>query len=384
MNTIKINNVSYKYEFFWRDDPRISIYDFNGKLLPFPVHNYTEWASKDAFIGQLKNAQLLLTRNKKFHPYDKEHYKNCILCGKKNITTGFYSINNIRWETGVKHYINKHNIKPSGEFMDFIYRYMNSRVPDPKVVARINGIKIVKSNKKYLKIDRNQLLIMDALMRHGGEKVYKDKNNKNVYRYSEHAGLLDFNNSGLEKIIISGNTTRVDPNDDDIYLPRNMIEALDYEYIFHTHPPTPTPGGRVTCGILYEFPSISDIFHFIDHYNQGRTQGSIIIAPEGMYIIRKKDVNDKKIKINEDNFYIDTTNVIWKCQKKAIKKYGTKFTNDIFFSKIAQDKSYIDMINNTINKYKINIDYYSRIKDFRNEWIIDTVYLPVYITDLKN
>ena len=28
---------------------------------------------------------------------------------------------------------------------------------------------------------------------------------------------------------------------------------------------------------------MSDIFHFIDHYNDGRTQGSIIIAPEGMH-----------------------------------------------------------------------------------------------------
>ena len=59
--------------------------------------------------------------------------------------------------------------------------------------------------------------------------------------------------------------------------------------MFHTHPPTPFPGSRVVDGILYEFPSISDIYHFADHFNAGETQGSLIIAPEGMYIIRAQD-----------------------------------------------------------------------------------------------
>jgi hypothetical protein len=162
-----------------------------------------------------------------------------------------------------------------------------------------------------------------------------------------------------------------------------MIEALDYEYIFHTHPPTPRPGGRVHQGILYEFPSISDIFHFIYHYNKGRTQGSIIIAPEGMYIIRKKEVNDKHININEDKFYTDTQSIMWKCQNDSISKYGKKFSVDFFYYKISQDREYIDKINKVINKYKIHIDYYSRIKDLDNRWVIDTIYLPVYIMELK-
>jgi len=383
MNIIKINNVSYKYEFFWRNDKRDSVYDFNNKLLPYPIHSDSEWNDKETFLLQLLEIQHSLYNNDKFEPYNKHDYKNCLLCDKKNISTGFYSINNIRWETGMKHYIKKHNIKPSNEFIDYIYRIKNSKNMKSHVIARINGINIVKSNKKYLKIDRNQILIMDALMKHGGEKIYKDKKNKNIYRYSEHTGLLDFNNLGLEKIIISGNTTRVDANDDDIYLPRNMIEALDYEYIFHTHPPTPHPGSRANVGILYEFPSISDIFHFMDHYNEGRTQGSIVVAPEGLYIIRKKDVDDKKINIDENKFYHDTVNMMWKTQKESIDKYGIDITSDVFFSKISQDRTYIDMINKVINKYKIHIDYYSRIKDNQNRWIIDTIYLPVYIVELK-
>ena len=45
------------------------------------------------------------------------------------------------------------------------------------------------------------------------------------------------------------------------------MDASFYQYLFHTHPPTPKPGGRAGEGIVYEFPSIGDILHFIDHFN---------------------------------------------------------------------------------------------------------------------
>ena len=383
MNNIKINDVIYKYEFFWRNGINDKTYDSDNKLLPFPEHHdKIDWTDKDAFVQQLENVQRELYSNNKFIPYSNQEYKNCLLCDKKNITTGVYSVNNIRWENGTKHYIRKHNITPNDDFIDFIHRYQNSKSTKERVIARFKGYKVVKNDKRYLKLDRNQILIMDALMEHGGYKIYKDKKNKNIYKYSEHAGLLDFNNTGLEKIIVSGNTNILDAGDNDIYLPKNMIEAYDYEYIFHTHPPTPKPGARVTGGILYEFPSISDMFHFMDHYNDGKTQGSIVIAPEGMYIIRKKVVDDKKIFINEDKFYNDAMNIWRKIQINSINKYGTKFTTNMFYSKIAQDRSYINMFNKVLNKYKIHIDYYSRIHDGKN-WVIDTIYLPVYAIEFK-
>ena len=43
---------------------------------------------------------------------------------------------------------------------------------------------------------------------------------------------------------------------------------------------------------------VFDIFHFIEHHNQGKTQGSIIIAPEGLYIIKCINSN---LKINIKN-----------------------------------------------------------------------------------
>lgn len=377
MNTIKFGNKIYKYESFWRDNYDKKEYDSLNKELPYPEHHISQKLQNiESFLNKLYSVEDFLKDKEKFLKYEKP--KACLLCHKKNITTGLFSINNIRWEDGLNHYINVHNIKPSDDFIDFIYRYGNSK---KRTISRINGIKVIKSGKQYLKLERNQILIMDALMKHGGDKIYKDAKKKEIYRYSEHAGLLDFNNHGLEKIIISGNTTRVDSGDNDIFLPKNMIDAFDYEYIFHTHPPTPKPGGRVGLGILYEFPSISDLFHFTDHYNNGQTQGSIVIAPEGMYNIRKKTANDKLIEFNENIFYRQTNKTMWDCQRDAISMYGKNFTTNVFFSQIAQNTTFIDRINKVVNKYKLHIEYYPRIKDDNDKWIIDSVYLPIYVVE---
>ena len=53
---------------------------------------------------------------------------------------------------------------------------------------------------------------------------------------------------------------------------------------------------------------------------------------------------------------------------------------DYFYSKISQDKKYIDDINSVANKYKINIDYFPRVRDITGKWIIDSIHLPVFIT----
>ena len=194
-------------------------------------------------------------------------------------------------------------------------------------------------------------------------------------------GLLDFNNNKLEKIIISGNTTRVDLTDDEIFQPKNLEGSEDFEYTFHTHPATPYPGSRAKDGILYEFPSIGDMFHFYDHYNRGITQGSIIITPEGMYNIRKNLINDEKIFINENNFYKHFNKTIRTLEVEAIDKYGTKIKSDIFYSDIAQNMHYIDELNNMLKIYDLHIDFFSRIKDEKGRWVIDSVHLPVYSTE---
>lgn len=250
-----------------------------------------------------------------------------------------------------------------------------------KFISRTYEIK----KKKYIKITRNQLFILDALLNDGGhEKKYHDRYNN--LRYSEHFGMLDFNTHGLEKIIISGETERMDEHDEEILLPSDVPDALDYEYIFHTHPPTPLPGSRINQGILYEFPSISDIYHFADLYNDGETQGSIVLAPEGIYIITARS-NVKRIKYPKlQKVEEDMLKELRKIQEKAISSFDKNFNLEYFYKKIAKKtKKYLNEYNNLINKYwgkQIKILFKGRNKDKKTKkWLIDSFYLPVKVIE---
>jgi hypothetical protein len=388
MNTYKYNNTSYKLESIWNHsniDANFELQrDSNGQLYKDPVANINKWGGQDQFASRLSVVQEYIYKQNKYSKYDlkKDKDKECLICKKKDISTGIYNLNNNIWEDGLLHYINDHNIKPSDEFIELIYTYKLKT--NKTKIMRFKSELFTIADLKYIKVDKNQIMIMDALLKHGGySKKYLDFKDKNIFRYSEHAGLLDLNDNGLDKVLVSGKTTRVDKNDNEIYMPKNMTNILEYEYIFHTHPATKIAGGRVAVGILYEVPSISDIFHFIDHFNRGLTQGSLVIAEEGLYNIRKYEFDRKKIKIDEDDMYKNTRRVFNKIQDQAIEKYGTKFTASTFYSKIAQDREFIDVINKTLNKYKLQIDYYPRIKDKKGRWIIDDVYLPVYMTEIK-
>ena len=133
-----------------------------------------------------------------------------------------------------------------------------------------------KHTSRYIKINRNQIRIMESLMNDGGHsKKYYDKNNK--LRYSEHSGLLDFGKSSLQRIIINATPNISDEEDDIILLPNNIPDSFDFEYIFHTHPPTPGPISRIEDGIMYDFPSVSDIFHFIEHQSILHLQTAMIL-----------------------------------------------------------------------------------------------------------
>jgi hypothetical protein len=237
---------------------------------------------------------------------------------------------------------------------------------------------IIKRNKKsYVKISKNQMRILDALMADGGyDKKYYDSNNN--LRWSEHSGLLDFSKNKLDKIIVSAQTTRTDKDDHDIFLPLNMIEAYEYEYMFHTHPPTPKEGYRAKQGIVYEFPSINDIFHFVEHYNNGHIQGSIVIAPEGVYIIHTTGIgiDDKIIINNEDTVFEELQDIQFEIQSLALDKYSLNISKDIFYNKVAQDKRYINIFNKALKKYNIKISYKPR--EYKNKkWIINGLSIKV-------
>jgi hypothetical protein len=229
-----------------------------------------------------------------------------------------------------------------------------------------------KYDARYIKISKNQMRILESLYVDGSnDKKYYDSKNK--LRYSEHSGLLDFGKSTLQRFIINAKQNISDKYDDNILLPDNMPDAFDFEYMFHTHPSTPKPGSRVSEGFLYEFPSISDFEHFIDHHNFGKIQGSMIIAPEGLYIIKCIDPT-KKVKINEREFENYLYEEIEKIQNDAIKKYKNKLHK--FNEIIANDKTYVDRLNLLIKDFNLKVFYKPRIK-VNNKWILDDLYLKV-------
>lgn len=386
MNQEVINNKLYNLICIWRKSKKDKTLDEKGSIYPYPKQE-SQWSGQIPFLEQLKLIQKYIVKNEKNIDLDKNEFKNCILCGKEDIVTLRYTLGKFIWDDGLCHYIKHHNIKPPDEFIDKIWNTEiiirpksldKSENDNSNTTVKINGKIKVKENKKYLKLGRNQLMILDALMKHGGyNKKYYDAKNADVIRYSEHAGYIDIKGRFVENIIVSGNTLRVDRGDEEIFLPTNSPETYNYKYIFHTHPPTPKPGGRAVDGILYEFPSIGDILHFIDHHNDGDTIGSLVMTPEGLYNIRKLSTNEDKIEINEDEMYNEIRKALRKAQDMAIEEYGAKFSTYSFYSKISQDRRFIEMVNEKLNKYNLSIDFYPRTKDFKGVWVVDTIYVPI-------
>jgi hypothetical protein len=336
------------------------------------------WTNKRYFLKKLIETEKNLNSLHKFTVDVKN--KDCLLCDMKNIATKTYKLNKTFWENSLKHYVKVHNMKPPQEYIEMIYTYDTNKYKP--IIHRINGQYYSIGKMNYIKLDAGQILILDALLKHGGyDKKYPDKKNKKIYRYSEHAGLLDFNNNGLERIIVSGNSDSVDKGDDEIYLPKDIKDIYDYEYMFHTHPPTPKPGGRAADGLIYEFPSGNDIIHFLDHFNRGLTQGSIVITPEGFYNIHKFHFDKNKIKCDENDLYNDYIRIHAKVQSEAIKKHGTTFSTYYFYSVIAQDTIPIKTLNKILKIYDLYIDYFPRHQTKTKKWIIDTVFLPIYIIE---
>lgn len=383
-NTLLDGSKEYKLEKIWRDKKNDRSRDSKGNMFPFPKEEVI-WPDQSIIINRLNELSHVLDGKKRYDEYEKP--KNCLLCGAQNVNKKRYRHAGFMWEDGLVHYVERHNIEPSVQFKGFIlnklttnllnrflrnYDYMPKRGKQKgkMILSRVN-----ENEHEYVMINRNQMLILDALMIHGGyAKKYIDLQN-NFSRYSEHAGFLDFDNNSLSKIVVSGKTTRVDEGDEDIYLPMDMDDMFDYEYIFHTHPPTPKPGGRAPEGILYEFPSTGDLYHFIDHHNDGNVIGSLIITAEGLYNVHKYSTNSDNINIDDDDLFKKYERVFNKVQEASIRKYGTRFDTKTFYSVIAQDLEYVTQLNFILNKFDIQIDFYPRKKDKNGNWVIDTVFL---------
>lgn len=272
-----------------------------------------------------------------------------------------------------------------------IHQLEEHNIIEYEIYEKISLFKIENYDINYIIFNTNNINIIDGLYEEGSNKIYIE-NNKNIFnskiqRFSEHYGFIYFLENKLDKIVILADS-RVDKSDPLIYLPKNSIEAFNVDYIFHTHPKTPYIGSRLKNSIIYEFPSISDIIHFIDHHNKGKLLGSFIITPEGLYCIRKFDFNRDKIRIDYDIFISELEDIYMECYENSIIEYLEMLKNkinkknneieipiNIFYKNIATNLKYIKNINNILEKYDIAIDFYKR-NLLSDKWIFTTIYIP--------
>jgi hypothetical protein len=296
----------------------------------------------------------------------KDKLHKCHICNKT--LKKIYYNNEFYIEEASVHSLSEHKI-------------INTHLYKKVCELRINNYPI-----SWFKMDTNAINIIDGLYNVGSKEIYIKTNNfYGKTLFSEHAGFIYFKEGKLDKIQILTNY-RIDENDPVIFLPKNTKEAFNVNYIFHTHPTTPFIGSRINHKIIYEFPSISDIMHFIEHHNNGILDGSIIVAPEGIYIIRKNNFNSNKIKIDYSLFVSRLLNIYKKCYMMSVKDYSyikTKvFDNNLlipkekFYNDISNNFKYIDIINELLVEYDIYIDYYPRSKIKKNEWIFKDIYIP--------
>lgn len=297
-------------------------------------------------------------------------------CSECSMDT-LYRLGNIIWDNNINHLIDHHFSYPSLYFIQVI---INSCIIDDIIVNP--PIELEKKQIPlfdYIPLSYNKLLIIDALMYQGSYPRYvimRDGNEK--YIYSEHSGALSMDNKVINNIIVSTQTDRIDPADNNIFLPNNIPEFKEFEYLFHTHPNASKYGGRIKEGIVYEFPSANDIFNFIKYYNEGIVNASIIVSPEGIYVIRPVKWIDKYEV--DHKLFTHLKKFILKLEQDALNNLKrqsilNRISNpNTFQKKIAQDMKYITLYNQYINDKNIHIEYYPREKK-NDEWCLRPIML---------
>lgn len=308
------------------------------------------------FIDNLLSIQKLTISDKEYN-----FEKICELCQNNK----YYQLANIVWSDNIVHLINEHHSYPSQYFIDVIIH---------TIIINDQIINLPLNDSHYIPLHHNKLLVLDALMKQGSKQQYLSEDQKEMF--AEHSGVLTLNNNSIDSIIVNTGVERYDKSDNTILLPNNVQIFSEHKILFHTHPFISVIGGRIKEGIIFEFPSSNDIFNFAKYY-QELAQASIIVAPEGLYVIRAID-NTKEIIINP-NINDQLRKLIIALEKKAYQKYQSLFKDfsvDIFFEKIAYDFYFINLYNQFIKKANVYIEYYPRIKK-NNDWILRQIFLQI-------
>lgn len=322
------------------------------------------------FIDKLREIE---NHVKKFYlPNIKKTHPSSI----KNSPSGsqeYYRLGNIFWPTDTIDVMNHQKSYPSQYFIDIILNttIISGNITNPPIQLTHNLI----PHFKYINLDHNKLLILDALMKQGSQPNYE---NNNKYIYSEHSGAITLRNNIVDNVIVFASSNRTDYNDDNIFLPKNNPMMERYEFLFHTHPNTQILGGRINEGIIYEFPSANDILNFVKYHDSGILQASIVVSAEGTYVIRQ--IYYQKNYNLDTKFYYFLRKYILKLENKALKKFAdiqAKISDpDIFYKFVSQNFKYIGLYNKYLEPYNIFIEYYPRIKK-NDTWMLAPINLQL-------
>ena len=346
--------------------------DHKNKYIYYEISNNHTMPTYPFFLDKLKNIQKIV-RSKKIDNKQLSNIKihnNCSKCLAKKL----YQVGGIVWPNNLKHKIISHQEFPSEYFINCILNIcvINNYIINPPMEI---GHELIKKFK-YIPLHYNKLLIIDALMHQGSQPRYE---NNGDFIFSEHSGIISIKNKSIENIIVLTDTDRTDFDDGNIFLPVNSPLLSNYEYLFHTHPNTIKYGGRISEGIVYEFPSANDIFNFAKYYTTGKAQASIVISPEGTYVIRPIKLMDE---YNIDfDYYHNLRKFILKLERFAMKrihKFITQISDpDIFHEKVGNNFRCIQAYNKFIEPINIFIEYYPREKK-NGEWALRSINLPYF------
>lgn len=287
--------------------------------------------------------------------------------------THVYTLDDIVWTGQLLHYIEFHNYAPDPPFEKMLasIRYHDTgiltyHVPMEDVLAlyqkrrtELDGIVLRQGKRERIVITQDQLRLLDSLFLFSSEKMLNDKD------YEEAMAYLDFQHKSLEHIKVKINRKYMFKAEDQFLFFHNINEkdAIDYEFLVHTHPLTPDLETRIEVdSIMFDFPSATDVITFIEMASKHQMQGSIVIAIEGVYVIRRlRDLS--VVLLDKNEFQWEYNMRVYHLNERAIDAhYDERFSLDLFLSKIIGRREYIDELNEFLRDYNMTIDYHPRVR----------------------
>jgi hypothetical protein len=303
---------------------------------------------------------------------------------------GIYTCGGLSWPMDLIDIVQHEKTYPSSYFIKCVQNMIIVDCQNPYIANPPMFLpKAYVDNFDFIVCTHNKLAILNSLFEQGSQPTYDsvDGNQSSPKIYSEHSGVLKLVGKDIDNIIVSTKSQIVN-TDDGIYLPKNTVEMSKHKYLFHTHPNAKTYGGRIkTDGVVYELPSINDILNFLKFSlgAEGEALASIVITPEGTYIIRKLKLNLSTKKVPSDAVEL-YQKAILKIESDAISRLkntlaeaGLKFSDlhnpNIFHKYVSHDLTAINSYNKLISNLNIFVEYYPRV-EINGMWRLHTLHLP--------